>query len=78
MHGNTNPLGLGETAHCIRKEDIMEKNTTKAIQETETILFDTLTKMANGKIKPGRGSVIIHDALSILEYLNHRKLYPTL
>ena len=52
--------------------------TTKAIQETETILFDTLTKMANRKIKPGRGSVIIHDALSILEYLNHRKLYPTL
>lgn len=56
----------------------MEKNTTKAIQETETILFDTLTKMANGKIKPGRGSVIIHDALSILEYLNKRKQYPTL
>lgn len=52
--------------------------TVKAIQETEAILFDTLAKMANGKIKPGRGSVIIRDALSILEYLNKRKQYPTL
>ena len=52
--------------------------TIKTIQEIESIILDTLAKMANGKIKPGRGSVIIRDSLSILEYLNKRKQYPTL
>lgn len=54
------------------------KDITKTINEMEDIIYDTFRKMAIGKIKPGRGSIIINSALSIIEYLNHRKQYPTL